>query len=461
MDHYWRECDVYNRHYYELIREDSPCRLYFDLEFNKRSNSDLTSTVTEDLLTELFEELTLQFQIIYKISIERSGMVDLDSSTPKKFSRHWILHLPNGELFSDAREAGIFVKGLVSRLEEEQQSGKLQSRGQELLANHLFVNAEDSEEGNVKLTRFIDLGVYTRNRIFRILGSTKFGKPTDAALRIAEANEFPFPSGFDNAKFYLPAMNTALSSKLDINRGNDATGVSQMSHDSGANQVFMHFHANLLSFNLSSYSTLQVDDSFESFCNSLSWEDHATALAATLVVPANASKMLYPTLNDPSNLLSDEEKQQVTTLRTLNGSDPCRQSKFPRAALSYGKSPLPQLEHFIVNTLGKREGLVGTIGTWSLGTQQPLPQTVSYNMKDNRYCEHIGRAHKSNNVIWNVHLIDRIVWQSCHDPECRGFRGRAIDLPEEVNLEIDDFFLDYELSSLNENEIIENKENEQ
>lgn len=29
MDHYWRECDVYNRHYYELIRENTPCRLYF------------------------------------------------------------------------------------------------------------------------------------------------------------------------------------------------------------------------------------------------------------------------------------------------------------------------------------------------------------------------------------------------------------------------------------------------
>jgi len=29
MDHYWRECDVYSRHYYELIRENTPCRLYF------------------------------------------------------------------------------------------------------------------------------------------------------------------------------------------------------------------------------------------------------------------------------------------------------------------------------------------------------------------------------------------------------------------------------------------------
>ena len=255
MDHYWRECDVYNRHYYELIKENSPCRLYFgeliciessslhthvhifftwslhllvhliltslniilfiDLEFNKHSNPNLTPTITEDLLTELFNELCYEFQRVYTISISRNCMVDLDSSTPKKFSRHWILHLPNGELFSDAREVGIFVKVFVSRLEKEEKDGILQSRGHELLANNLFVNAEDSKNDDdndndsktPKLTRFIDLGVYTRNRIFRILGSTKHGKTPDAALRIAEANEFPFPSGFDNAKFYLPMMN--------------------------------------------------------------------------------------------------------------------------------------------------------------------------------------------------------------------------------------------------------------
>ena len=54
--------------------------------------------------------------------------------------------------------------------------------------------------------------------------------------------------------------------------------------------------------------------------------------------------------------------------------------------------------------------------------------------------------------MWNVHLFDRVCWQGCHDPECRGFRGQPMDLPEEVNLEIDEYFLDYELASLNENE---------
>ena len=76
-------------------------------------------------------------------------MIDLNSSTPKIFSRHWTLHLPRGELFSDAREAGIFVKCFVARLERKQESGEIQARGRSLLAEHLFVKtrASFSEDG--------------------------------------------------------------------------------------------------------------------------------------------------------------------------------------------------------------------------------------------------------------------------------------------------------------------------
>ena len=405
-----------------------------DLEFNKHSNPELTPTITEELLTELFDELCYQFQLVYKITITCQCLVDLDSSTSKKFSRHWILHLPNEQLFSDAREVGIFVKVFVSRLEEEEKNGKLQSRGHTLLANNLFVNAEsdskkdDGTNNPPKLTRFIDLGVYTRNRIFRLLGSTKHGKPPDAALRIAEANQFPFPNSFDNTKFYFPMMNK---------QSDDNNSTDEKKEDDN-----------------NTTATLQQDDDFRTFCESFSWENHATALAATLVVPANASKMQYPILKDPSSLLSDDEKQQFISLRPLNGvvASNGSTSLFPRPAASYGASPFLKLEHFILNTLGKRKGLVGSIGTWSIDNyQQPLPQTVTFNMKDNRYCDNIGRAHKSNNIIWNVHLIDRVCHQSCHDPECRRFRGKPIDLPEEVNTEIDEYFLDYELSKLNEN----------
>ncbi|KAL7547152.1 hypothetical protein ACHAWF_010474 [Thalassiosira exigua] len=429
LDRYWRECDARSRHHYELIKEGTPCRLYFDLEFNKRANPTLTPALTEDLLTELFDEVRRHFRLVYDISVERSGLVDLDSSTSAKFSRHWILHLPRGALFSDAREAGAFVRGLVARLDAERASGALRSRGSEVLADHLFVNAEgrsdgDDDEGPKKLARFIDLGVYTRNRIFRILGSAKFGKPADATLRIAEANEFPFPKGFDNGRFYLPATRAA--------RG----GASDADEDDAD------------------------DDDFERFRQSLSWDDHAEAMAATLVVPANSSKINFPILEDPSNLLSEDERKQILTLKSGSGIDGGARKLGSRGTPSYGTSPFPKVERFVANTLGRRRDLVGAVGTWSVGAQLPLPREVSYNMKGNRWCENVGRAHKSNNIVWNVHLIDRICYQSCHDPECRGFRGETIDLPKEVYSEIDEYFVDYELSSLDVNGIAEDEEND-
>ena len=99
--------------------------------------------------------------------------------------------------------------------------------GHALLANNLFVNTEVSEEANTKrVTRFIDLGVYTRNCIFRLMGSTKFGKQPDADLCIAEANKSPFPRGFDNTKFYLPEMSRRLKNDSGANDADNADTVS-------------------------------------------------------------------------------------------------------------------------------------------------------------------------------------------------------------------------------------------
>lgn len=33
LDYYWRKCDPKHRHYYELIREKAPCRLYFGMSY--------------------------------------------------------------------------------------------------------------------------------------------------------------------------------------------------------------------------------------------------------------------------------------------------------------------------------------------------------------------------------------------------------------------------------------------
>lgn len=72
-------------------------------------------------------------------------------------------------------------------------------------------------------------------------------------------------------------------------------------------------------------------------------------------------------------------------------------------------------------------------------------------MCENRWCERIGRQHKSNNIMWTVDLKHKACWQSCHDSECQGFRGSIISLSSLDNdsvAEIDEFLFDRELEHL-------------
>ena len=177
---------------------------------------------------------------------------------------------------------------------------------------------------------------------------------------------------------------------------------------------------------------LPQQDDFQSFCKSLDWEDHAESLAATLVVPANVNKMNYPILVNPSNLLTNNKP----VLKTNNTPCEVGMATSPRVVHSHGVSPLPRLNHFITNNLGKRDGHDGTINTWHLDMQEKV---IQYCMKGDRFCENIGRQHKSNNIIWNCDLLSKMYWQSCFDPECKGFRGKCRHLPENIDSEIDAF----------------------
>lgn len=428
--HYWRETDPVSRHFYELIPEGTPCRLYFDLEFAKDVNK-MSHDESEMLMTEFIHELCSEFQSTYDISLNRSCIVDLDSSTEKKFSRHLIVHLPNGQLFADAISAGLFVKRFVGRLAEELSTGALEEK-HAILAKHLFVNkrAPKSDVNALKsgystecetdasqkhgfdhkeLICFVDLGVYTRNRLFRLMGSTKFGHDSSAALRIANANTFAFPPGFDNSKFYTPLRAKSASSAR-------------------------------FAFSEDRHSQHSRDRDHDAFCASLDWEMHARALTSTLVVPTdsknNAPILLRPE-EDSQNFIKPKDSFIVSRNKL-----PCR--------TSYGSSPILTLENFIVQKLSTRGGIQGKIRAWSIEGAQ----FISYHMSDNRWCENIGRAHKSNNVIWNVDLKCRTYWQTCYDIECRAFRGSTNNLPAEVANDVSDYLVDQELAAIDIDQII-------
>ena len=118
LDLYWRKSDSNRRHFYELIREGTPCRLYLDLEFTRAANPEINDDIAEQLVTELIQELSSSLKQVYNFDVDRSAFVDLDSSTPKKFSRHLIVYFSTRKSIcgcSGRRVLHTICRGSISR----------------------------------------------------------------------------------------------------------------------------------------------------------------------------------------------------------------------------------------------------------------------------------------------------------------------------------------------------------
>lgn len=75
--------------FYEVIQEERPCRLYFDLEYDVKLNPQ----VDGEAMIKDFKEFIIQLILeLFDISITLNDIVDLESSSIEKFSRHLIVH---------------------------------------------------------------------------------------------------------------------------------------------------------------------------------------------------------------------------------------------------------------------------------------------------------------------------------------------------------------------------------
>lgn len=112
---------------------------------------------------------------------------------------------------------------------------------------------------------------------------------------------------------------------------------------------------------------------------------------------------------------------------------------------SMDKFPFPQLADYIAR-LASKGGKAATIRKWegclvrakfvSIGKQsdndavrKEVYVKFIFHIGGNRWCERIGRFHKSNHVAYLVDLTKGTSHQVCFDPDCSGFRGRNHILP--------------------------------
>jgi hypothetical protein len=167
------------RFYYELIVADQPCHFYVDAEFhhatNDASRRDLAwsparlNTVLLQELGELCEQLG-----IIKDARKEMTVITLNSSTAKKVSFHFVVKFCDGQtVFKNNAHCGALRRQLEHRI--LMRYGPMQG-------NPFFFWNQKEQEFVFKPERmnkefYWDGTVYSRFRIFRLLGSAKRSAP--------------------------------------------------------------------------------------------------------------------------------------------------------------------------------------------------------------------------------------------------------------------------------------------
>uniref|UniRef100_A0A8C6E530 DNA-directed primase/polymerase protein n=1 Tax=Moschus moschiferus TaxID=68415 RepID=A0A8C6E530_MOSMO len=371
-------------HCYEVIPENAVCKLYFDLEFNKLANPGADG---KKMVALLIEHVCKALQEFYTVNCSAEDVLNLDSSTEEKFSRHLIFQLCD-VAFKDNIHVGNFVRKILqpalhviasedddmtpeatgreftdfsetpsehgtcfSKMSPSNDAGESWTSNSERLGRlgsaqqsspDLSFLIVKSDMGEKHL--FVDLGVYTRNRNFRLYKSSKIGKYV--ALEVAEDNRF-FPI--------------------------------QSKNISKENQYFL--------------SSLVSNVRFSGALRILTCD--------------------LPQSKPRTQCVS----RTRTSVETIEG---------------FQCSPYPEIDQFVLSLVNKN-GIKGGIRRWNYFFPEEL---LVYDICKYRWCENIGRAHRSNNIMILVDLKNEVWYQKCHDPVCKAenFKSDCSPLPAEVCL---------------------------
>ncbi|KOC59166.1 Coiled-coil domain-containing protein 111 [Habropoda laboriosa] len=320
---------------YEIIPECHPCRLYLDLEYSIELNSKSDGPSMTDTIINVFSSYLLAY---WHIPCNKYNVVNLDSSTDEKFSRHLIFNVKN-VAFKDNYHVGRLVKSVCQDILDYV---SLDVKSHDILCNFEKAKLErlivETKKGK---GLFVDTAVYTKNRHFRIYKSTKWGKKSN--LIISDDSKY-IPTILSKDKelnIFLDSLITYFFAKKDLMllecAENGALVTKPFKREIERNRCFQHDY---------SYSSHSILDKY-------------------------ISNLIYP--------------------------GKVRACKYRRSS------------------------------------NLSVYQTSGY-----RYCENIGRCHKSNNVFWVVDLKNKTMYQKCQDQDCFGFKPKRRRLPEEICFQIDE-----------------------
>ncbi|KAI6180746.1 DNA primase domain containing protein [Aphelenchoides besseyi] len=361
------------KHFYEIIQADRSCRPYFDLEFDQKLNPNVDGI---QLVHEFVSICQKVFKQMLGLEVKEERFLILDSTSQKKFSAHVIVHLPEDRLLSSNAQMKFLLLGISEEMERTKKC---------------WLDNERNDRQS-----FYDPSVYSKNRNFRLVFSSKCGKPE--ILKYA-----------DYCKFYGdnkdPDFETLFYDSLIMPKDYDKhllIDVQRLESKAAAIQRKEHVGSG---------------GGIEQFLRPI---QNTNTRVKDLCVSFGPSK--FPDLDQ--HVLAFVRQQvsaaviRKTTLSFL--------SSFCRRQIQYEV----------------RGGING--------------RTLSFQFHNCRFCWNKRREHKRQNVYWIVNLETFEMFQRCFDPECRNFVSESFPIPEEVQKKTletrDDVFSQYGVATTVEKE---------
>lgn len=525
------EIPLHRRHVYEIIRHSFPCRLYFDLEYHRPSNSNVDGAA----LTEQWIMLVLwKLQELYEILARKEDVLVVDSTTDEKFSKHIIISLHDVSvpsigkelLFADNQEMSLFVRAILLDISRPTTTIECEANTEETgividgifrtpyaeyrcfwmntpkednggnnsdtvshrteiinassnrsLETEFKIDSESMNSSGSKKQFFVDTGVYTKNRAFRLYGSCKHGKQKMLGIDSQDEQRyyrFKLPITLKSSQLATAKrkaiMTRAYIIPVDVLMIAPSSSSSEMCLPSlskpspSAAVDYCTFASFLHLFNANKYHILPRLHNLQclsssSASNKRKFELVASALESSVNDGEAAHRNNYDrffrqvhnTCLLPSRLQIMIEPgtgffMSPTASAVFRGSNPAgyrsnsnatswKQQIVVQSRAFQEPTPFVStfLDKFLTWYFAQTQGrfVQGRITQWMLFQQFNRNGMLVYKLRcmigGNRYCQAIGRVHKSNGIYVECDLMARAARQRCWDVDCQSF-----DFPEVV-----------------------------
>uniref|UniRef100_UPI00358E84B2 DNA-directed primase/polymerase protein isoform X2 n=1 Tax=Myxine glutinosa TaxID=7769 RepID=UPI00358E84B2 len=467
-------------HYYEVIPEESPCNLYLDVEFYYEFNPGKDGPALTSLL---IEYICANLVTTFSLPISRRDVLSLDSSSSTKFSRHLIFHLPDAA-FRNNRHAGRFLSELLGpvlndvRVSRNRPSDAKRQADPEALVHSgddvcLPLGADqDSRECSPVVGTHGGRAGETRQNVVKVVQERGSLEEDDIEIMNTFDDETVDwtsgdrelareQKGFKEIKTAVTHEPSEKGQEFqawdefdedEVNRlmeQEERTFFSMGSEKSCDNRVSRDCELHVLVVkDRDGKDTLAVDmgvytrnRNFRLYGSSKRGKDLPLLVSPdntfvpASVVPGSEERMIFLAslvcnipVGDHVQLLTCDDEQSF--IQTKSPGQPCsnRVRQLEKDEISgFHSSHFPAIDEFIKTQINKG-GIVGAIRQWTYNASRGL---LVYDIARNRWCENIGRPHRSNHIRIEVNLEERMFYQRCYDPVCRSqnFCSKGYPLP--------------------------------